>query len=389
MKKLICILLSLVFVFAETSQWNPGTGGFGYGRLVLPIYHPTFIVSETTMALDSAYVYGSSGDAFYFSFLCPESANLTDIWVKVSSYTGTWTATDDAINVEIREGIQGNGIPGTNLVGSTTITLDGISTGWTNKTGLSIALTAGRHYSIVVSDADGGASNFVTLFSAYEAITSPGVMPKTIRTTTSGFSSAGTSTTTGACVVFKVGSTLYSNMSGFSTIATITTGTYERGIRFKVPENCIFVGWAGANDQGTLFFAGSHVLKLYADATAPGGTTLASFTTVSTLLGGGNPPALDFLLLPAANHVKLTKDTWYRATFDPASNTTVPRKATIGGGPDATLRTILLPFNGNAYWTEESGGSWDDAQTNSFALFGPILVPNTDSAGGGSFTFVQ
>lgn len=333
-------------------------------------------VGETVLALDSAYTYGSSGDAVMFAFVPEETGNLTDFWVKVSAYTGTWGSTDGVINVQVREGLNGSNIPGTSLTGSFTITLDGSTTGWIKKSGLSISLTAGKVYTIVIADADGSAGNFVTLIHKYDSqsastVTGSPFVPATI-TSTSGFSSAGTSANGSPAFVLKQNGVIYGG-GGFSTIATTASSTVERGLRFQVPEKCTLMGVYMPNDTSLLWV--NHTFKLYADGTSPGGSALTSVTQSTTTVGGGTAPLPTSFLFPAASRYDLAPGTWYRLVVDPVSNLTAPRKCTIGGSPDADVLAAFLPF-GNGHWIEESGGAWDDSQTTATPMFGPILAPN-------------
>lgn len=75
---------------------------YGTGQPTLAYTAPASS-TETTLALDSAYTYASAGDAFAWCLFAQESGDLTDFWVKVTGYTGTWASTDGVINVQVRE----------------------------------------------------------------------------------------------------------------------------------------------------------------------------------------------------------------------------------------------------------------------------------------------
>jgi hypothetical protein len=346
-------------------------------------------VAEGTLALDSAYTYGSAGDAIMaMAFIAPESANLTDIWFKVSSYSGTWGSTDGNINWSIREGMNGNRIPGTTLTGSGTFALDGSTTGWWHMSGLSVALTAGKQYLLILADADGGATNYVTLVSRYGTSPSAAVpypISSEVGVSTNGFSTAYTQTGASPALAVNVGGKYLCGLI-FNTMSTVASGTYERGIRFSPPDDCTFIGWRIALDN-TVMIDG-HGLKLYADGVNPGGSTLASISAGATPLGGATVPAVNNVIIPSTSWVDLTGGSWYRATVDPSSNLTTPRKLTSGGSPDSELFAASVPMKGNFHWTEESGGAWSD-DTSAMATFGPILVPKTAVAGGGSVLMGQ
>jgi hypothetical protein len=385
MKNLLLILLTAMHCFGA-STWTVHQSGAQNKQYIFWNGAYSTTVGETTYALDSAFTFGSAGDCISVSFRAQETGNLTDIWIKVKQYNGTWASTDGVINVQVREGFSASNIPGT-LISSTTITLDGSTTGWIKKSGLSIALTAGKIYSIVVGDADGGAANFVTLVSDYDSsFSSSGhtFQNNGHFTSVNGFSSAGTIVGAPITMHWKQAGILYAG-SGFDTIASIASSTIERGLRFRVPEKCTLVGVTASLEDHT-YFRNSSAIKLYADGTAPGGTTLLTVTTPTVT---GSTPNMPTYFFESASRYDLQPNTWYRLVVAPAASTTLPRKATITGNPDDDIRAALLPFGTSSHWIEESGGTWDDTQTNSIPFFGPILAPNTDSSGGGSFTFIQ
>ena len=338
-------------------------------------------VTSTTLALDSAYTYGSAGDALMaMAFTAPETANLTDIWLYVVSYTGTWGNTDGVINWQIREGLNGTRIPGTTLTASGTFALDGATTGWHRIIGLTAALTAGKLYCLVLADGDGAAANYVTIQVRWGTMVNTFTpVARETGTTANGFSTGYSAIGSAFAGAIKIGTRTIAGQI-FNTISTVTSGTYERGCRFRPEEDCVFIGWVVTTDN-TILIDG-HGLKLYADATAPGGSTLAILNPGATLRSGGTTPIPVAAILPTSSFVDLDADTWYRAVFDPATAITTPRKSTYPGSPDATLLAAAMPMGGECYWTIEDTGAWADDPT-AMSHFGPILVPRTASATGG------
>ena len=166
----------------------------------------------------------------------------------------------------------------------------------------------------------------------------------------------------------------------YDSIGTVTSGTYERGLKFQPQDNCTFIGFAITTDI-TLWWAG-HTFKLYSGSANPGDAPLVTITPSTTTGGASAPGSLQFII-PASQRVDLVAGQWYRCVIDPVSAITTPRKAAASGAPDATLLSIALPMAGNFCWTEEDTGLWLDASDGSVPLFGPVLAPNTDSAGGG------
>ena len=386
MKKLIAAILTSFLlaspVSAETT-WPVYSSGFD--MTMFPKGQNGY--AATSLALDSAYTYASAGDAIFYTFVNQKAENLTDFQLRVLSYTGTWANTDGVINVEIREGLNGSNIPGTTLTGSFTVTLDGSTTGWIHKSGLSIALAAGKFYTVVVADADGGAADYVTITYSLGTVVATGPFPSAPRITTNGWSTAGTQSGSGKVCALKIGSHWYAS-TGPDTTATTTSGTYERGMRFRPTENCTMIGVAVTNDSSILRLS-TNTFKVYADGTNPGGATLLSVAGVVSNIGAGTSPVPQILLFPDADRLDLTGGTWYRFSNDMTVATTVPRKSTINGSPDADLLTAMLPFNGDCYWIEEAAGPVWTEDTASIPTMAPILVPNTDSAGGAGGFFIS
>lgn len=354
------------------TAWEYGNA-FGAG-LLAAIAQPT--VSVTTLALDSAYIYNSAGDAFFTAWSPDETGDLTDFWVKVSAYTGTWANTDGVINVEVRENIVATYRPGSTLIGSFTITLDGLTTGWIKKSGLAITLTAGKYYCFVIADADGGAADFVTVVvkNSDDNQLPPGGARWGITTVTTanGFSTTGSGAAGLGSVVIRQAGKLRAG-STFSTLATVTSGTYARGARVKLPMDATLVGCGVMFDAPGVIF-GNYSFKVFADGVAPGGTPLMSLAMPNTPLGGTQPD-IGSRILPAASQLDVDADTWYRYVWVPGADSTTPRKLTIGGSPDADVLLAALPFGGNAHWIEDASGSWNDSQTASYPFMALLFAP--------------
>ena len=321
----------------------------------------------------------------FTDFVAQETGNITDVWVKVKTYSGTWASTDGVINCEVRLGRNGTGKPGTSVVGSFTITLDGSTTGWIKKTGLTIAVTAGTLYTFVFGDADGGGTNYVTLVRSYANSGSAAgmtVIGPFQYSTTDGYATAGSVSTTPICMAMKIAGEMIGG-TVISAIASHASNTKERGIKFTPPANCTLVGFQYAIDN-----AGSlgYTWKLYDGATNPGGTTLMTYTPAAWTLGGASAVLNKNFIFPAASRYNLTKDQTYRFVLDPTSNYDIPRVVTIGGSPDSDI--LGVGFVWGAHQTDEATGVWTDT-TDSHPLIGLIIVPNADAvlAGNGHAYF--
>lgn len=366
-------------------SWINGSLNSSYGKQVMSLI-PLASVTMTaiTLSLDSNYVYATSGDAVYTFFVPVESGDLTDFWIYVSSYTGTWGLTDGKIKVEIRLGQSANGTPGNTLVGSFDIILNGSTTGWIRTTGISINLTATQVYSIVIGDPDGSASNYVTITQHVLGTSGVPVFSNGLHaqlcSTSNGFSTAGSTSANALCCVLQQAGLIYSG-SVFGSANTLPSSRYERGIKFKPVENCTVVGCVGQND---VYLTSNLILKIYEDGRNPKETALMSYSFPSFAVTGTSLAPVAFII-PEAYHTTLKKDNWYRFVLYPGTNLTIPRKITLLGTPDSYVLQSL-PFYGNCYHTlENASGIWDD-DTFSTSFFSPILVPNTDNTEKVSFT---
>ena len=377
------LLLSALLIFLSVHSHSDTSWNFFTGMTNQTLRQaPASASNAATLAFDSAYTYNSAGDAVYLAFVPQDTGTLTDFQIKVSTFNGTWANTDGVINVEVREGSNGSNIPGNILTGNFTITLDGTTLGWIHKTGISITMESGRYYAIVIGDADGNASDFVTL--TYRLGTgASSIISGRMNTATNGFATAGTNQSGSAAMAWKIGSAWYGGQ-GYDAIGTVSLGTAERGVRFRPKENCTVVGVYIPNDTTLLAnnYTSTHSWVLYADATSPGGTPLTRYQMTPSSYTGTSP-FYDSLQFPTTGQYTLTKNTWYRFVYRPGSTSTTPRKATIGGSPDADLLTAMQPNGGDFYWTDGVGGVWTD-DTASAPTIAPILVPNTDSADGGT-----
>jgi hypothetical protein len=327
-----------------------------------------------TVALNSAYSFGVSGAAFFSGFIAQESATLTDFWLFVNSFVGTWGSTDQQINVEIRHGLTNSNIPGSTLVGSFAITLTAGVTGWKKHTlGSPIMLQAGGFYTFVVADNDGSAANHVVMRGRGGASASLETMLAGVHPTTNGFSTAASASSGQPAFAMKQGGILYAG-GGWPAFATVPSGTYARGMRFAPKERCTLVGAHMPTDNNSLYAV--VTIKLFADATTPASVPLLSYTSPNSVFAGTSPyPTV--LPFPSASWYVLEPNTFYRFAYFPPGATTIPRTVTMDGNPDAELLEALMPF-GNAHYTRENAGVWDDSATTTLPVFGPVIVPNAD-----------
>lgn len=336
----------------------------------------------TNLALDSAYTYNSGGDCTAMAYVANETGNLTDIWFKVISFNGTWSSTDQNINLSVREDQSTSNKPGTTLLGDETITLNSAVTGWVKHTLVTpIELAVNKLYYIILADADGGVTNYVTIGRSF---TNVSINPVTSQVSSpDGFI---TPSSSGApYYIIKHAGVIRATSAILDTGATTTSGTYARGHRFRLPFDVTLVG-AVSNTNSEGFLNSGYTCKLFADTTAPGGTPLMSYnpTVVTT---GGTAPAVQGVVFPQASCVALSKNTWYRFVVTRAASGTLPRK-NYSTATDTELITSALPLGGDFYYTQDTGGSWVDS-TDALCQIFPLFAPSYSSSGsGGSYAFV-
>lgn len=107
--------------------------------------------TNTTFALDSAMVFGTSGDAISYDYTARESAALTDFYFFVSAVTGTLGNIQCTIQVRNDTG----GAAGSTVHATTTCAVNGATT-WARATfGTPYTFVAGTKYHIVISNSSG------------------------------------------------------------------------------------------------------------------------------------------------------------------------------------------------------------------------------------------
>lgn len=327
--------------------------------------------AATSVQFSSAYAYATSGNAVAWALLPSESANLTDFYFYCTAVAGTGTTT---LRWEIREGLNGSSIPGTTLIASGgSITVN--ATGWQLITGLSVALTAGKLYMLVIADPSGNVTNNITIYSGAGSGSSSARKTSQGSNTTAGFASGNTGQAKQFYGAVKIGADWIGGLS-VDTTGGVTSGTYERGCRFRLAAPMTFIGLMDAASDA--YVMQGAVISLYDDNTAPLGTPLTSFTLPTFTLGGGTAPANGPIVFPVASWYDCAPNVWYRMQLKPASNSAVPRKSTGAATIPANVRAATFPLGGDCYWSQNTSGSWvDDA--NAMGVMGPVFVP---SAGG-------
>jgi hypothetical protein len=314
---------------AQQSSW-------GYR---MPLTAPSTI---SNIILDSAYSFGVGGDAMMAAFVSPATADLTDIWVCVSAFTGTWSATDQAVNFEIREGWGTlNYTPSSTLVASGTIPLTTGQAGqYARRSGLSVALQHDKAYTLVIGDADGNATNYVSLRYNIRSATSVCCFHNNGQTTTNGWTTAGTSVGYPIAVAVKIGGVVHCAAMGYQGVNRAAT-TYRRGVRMRILPGyppLQLLGWY----VGT---SATWDLYVYRGAGKIPNDTPDWSETFAAWPGGGTQTVPVRFVPPNDAYVLLPGETYY-IVVKPAANINWVPKLQMFGGMDADLRTLLSPTPG-------------------------------------------
>ncbi len=188
------------------------------------------------------------------------------------------------------------------------------------------------------------------------------------------------SVTGGANAVLEYASTTYHPMPELAGVGfhVNNTASLERGIRFRVPFKCRMSGFVpqafrpNASQTTTVF-------HLMADATAPGGTRLASSPTIEDDVGGGVGSYQRQGYVRFGSPVELVAGTWYRLVHTPAGGNSIIQKIPVASNAVLTQVFGTTDF----YWTQDDTASgWTD-ETDQFCTFFPVFDQLDDGAGGG------
>lgn len=221
---------------------------------------------RTGHPLDSAYTYGSAGDAVALRFVSPVSATLTDALFFVSAIAGT----GGSVAVTLRNASSST-VPGTTAHASTTATTSAANK-WVKATfGTPYELVRGVVYFLVINNADGApTTNYPTvLYRGDFARASDYLQRGTMGLTTTNGWSTGSERNDPCPILLRFGDGTYIG-SAYTNQTTYASTTNERGLHISgLTEDCVF--------NSAIWNAGSTNmtgLKIYDESQAPGGTTL-------------------------------------------------------------------------------------------------------------------
>jgi hypothetical protein len=299
---------------------------------------------------------------------------LTEVWVNVASFSGAWGSTDRAIQVALHNATSTGRLPGSQIY-TQSLTITSGQVGWyklTLSTGQ--VLSPYTPYYIIVSDSDGGATNFVTLNVAFGS-TSYG--EGTQNTSTVGWASAATGTFVGPppLVICRVGGVMYGGLP-LTTIATITSDTLPIGLTLQFESDTDLLGMATVQSPSIW---NNATIKLYRSTVSPSGTPDASWGP----LNSSNFFQTDQRVVPLSPFTLLAGTLYYLILQRGAANA-APRILTANSSIDADLRK-LFPLQGNCrrvYKTSAGSDTWtEDAE--SLYNIAALVRPSAQTGGGG------
>jgi hypothetical protein len=349
-----------------------GAGWSSMSQMSKPMLgHPSVISSQTTVALNTNYVYNTSGNAIAGRVNLPVAKTLNTVYYFVTAHTGT-----PQVIFELRDDTANK--PGTTLHASANSTPGG--TGWKTFTGLSFAMTAGTKYWPIVGDNDGATAGGATVL---RSMTVTGATPVDVHfyngfSTTDGWGTQTSSAVVGAILLDFSDSTTMG--WPITAVAASTSNTNRRGWNFSTGFT------APIRILGMVAFAttltNSSGVEAYEGTTLPGGTTAASGTTGLYVAGTGATAGFVFDT-PTAGYYSAPAATAIRVVFTFSGNSTVVQHMQIGAGATAATRRCLWGGGGFYYALANGTTDWTTDNTDEQPYANLIIEDQVASAVGG------
>lgn len=338
-------------------------------------------ISQTTLALDSAYTINSAGDAIAGKLQIHAAKTLQDVYFHVTGYTGTAANVND-ITLEVRP----EASAGASTPHATTLTegksLDPASaTGWIKSTGWSASLSAASRYFVIVGDADGGGTDFATVLVNVTTVwESPGARPALLPSvrTTGGFASGNTNSSSPASLVlaFSDGTVAGNSLTASTTPASDTN---RRGLRITAtallsPLSIFGITWSNASSS----ISG---MEIWEGSTGPSGT--ADHVSTDMLYASNATSVLGAMVSGGAAYTLSALSAYSLVATYSGATTAGPRRHDVGTGEDAALRKAM-PGAGEFYFRRADGTSdWSNDLSGSVPAMGVLIDSQVAASGGG------
>ena len=333
--------------------------------------------NATTFALSSAFSFVSAGSASNTGravaspIYTAEAGNLTAVYINVASFTGTWGLTDGKIQVQVYNSTSTFRLPGSQLTGysAENLTLTSGTTGWYLLTlATPVALSAYTPYYIVVSDSDGGGTNYVTLNICRDSIVANN-LTSTPNTTPSAWASNAGGTSQGAATLIM--SKINGVMQGggpFTSIGLISSNTLAIGNAVQFPCAMDLIGIQTTQSVNGLW-AGSKICvwKSTSSPSSPDFTTGVLPATVSN----------DDGIIPLQPYTLLANTLYIVGIIPPSGGIIVPRQlSTNTGFSTYTDLAYLMPNQGNYYKAISNGSTGWTYDTTSMMQLAILVQPS-------------
>ena len=298
---------------------------------------------------------------------------LTEVWINVLSFSGTWASTDQNIQISLHIGSALDRVPGASLYTQNLALVAG-QAGWYKLTvSAPPTLSAYTPYYVVVSDSDGGATNFVTLNVAFGVIS---YGEGASNTTLVGWANntGGTSLAPPTLVMCKVGGIMYGGIP-LTTVSTIANDTLPVGIALQFESDMELMGVA-TNTSSSIW--NGATVKLYKASVLPSGTPEATW-------GPFNNAGLFRIdqKMVALAPFTVQKDMLYYLIVQKSTAAVAPRIFTSNGAIDADLRT-LFPLQGKCYAVRKTSAildTWTEDPTSMYNI-AALVRPSAQTSGG-------
>lgn len=300
--------------------------------------------STTGTAISGAYTFGSAGNAFGLRWTARNTSPLVDVYFFVSAVGGT----GGTVTLELR-GTSSSTVPNSTIHASTTVATPTANEWYKATFGSPHTPTRGDVYNVVCSSNDG--TNFPTILRGGPSVNELAYQYLGAFTSTNGFSTGSNQATTPCAVLVHADGTIYGQP--YTSAGNDASNSRERGVKILgLDQDTVIsavtsgVNWVNVNS-----------VKIYANGTAPGGTTLQTHTVSASQLAQSAAMFTPYTLL---------KNTVYRVVLGFSGGTTAPGLFTIQDYAASGYSAVLdgVSFKGQygiIHTIDDGAGGWTDS----------------------------
>lgn len=339
----------------------------------------------TELAIDSAFILGTSGDAMVMGFIAPEdqtTAALT-IYPYIGAVTGSPTDFRADIYAEPATPTDVDRPEGSALATSSATDLSALADSWATFSIASVSLTKDAWYWLVIRNATGTpGSNYAALLSRPFAdrdflAGNRGIMVRNGTTINGVTSDPLNATYIAACIIKMDSGTLFGNP--YAKSRTFSSGTNHRGMRVIFPEDIVLAGVAFRDMASNSL----RDLKIYLTGTS---------TQVGSTVSHVNNSYLQRIGIWRIDNQTLTGGQGYDIVVVPAASTSSGTAAPSmsEASPPADV-LAMQPDVGGTKWASVSGAAagsytYDERDMLPHALYFDEASPAIAGGAGGLLT---